>query len=85
MSLSSAFNIINSAFVANAAQSAVIASNISNASTTGYSREIANVVTTSVRRRRSRFGDARGQRGAARPGQHVDVAVRLPTGAIATA
>ena len=46
MSLSSAFNILNSAFVTNAAQSAVIASNVSNASTTGYSRELANVVTT---------------------------------------
>jgi flagellar hook-associated protein 1 FlgK len=46
MSLSSALNIINSAFVTNAAQSAVIASNISNASTTGYNRELANVVTT---------------------------------------
>ena len=46
MSLSTALNIINSAFVTNAAQSAVIASNISNASTTGYNRELANVVTT---------------------------------------
>jgi flagellar hook-associated protein 1 FlgK len=46
MSLSTALNIINSAFVTNAAQSAVIASNISNASTTGYARELANVVTT---------------------------------------
>jgi len=46
MSLSAAFNIINSAFVANAGQSAVISSNISNAGTKGYSREIANLVTT---------------------------------------
>jgi flagellar hook-associated protein 1 len=46
MSLSSALNIINSAFVANAAQSAVISSNISNASTKGYAREVANIVTT---------------------------------------
>jgi flagellar hook-associated protein 1 FlgK len=46
MSLSTALNIVNSAFVSNAAQSAVVSSNISNASTKGYSREIANVVTT---------------------------------------
>jgi flagellar hook-associated protein 1 FlgK len=45
MSLSTALNIINSAFVANAAQTAVISNNVSNASTTGYSREIANVVS----------------------------------------
>jgi len=45
MSLSTALNILNSAFVSNAAQSAVVSSNISNASTKGYSREIANVVT----------------------------------------
>jgi flagellar hook-associated protein 1 FlgK len=44
MSLSTALNIINSAFVTNAAQSAVIANNVSNATTTGYNREIANVV-----------------------------------------
>src|ERR1700722_8449860 len=44
MSLSSAYNIINSSFVANAAQSATIARNITNSSTPGYSREIANVV-----------------------------------------
>ncbi len=46
MSLSTALNILNSAFVSNAAQSAVISSNISNASVKGYSREIANVITT---------------------------------------
>ena len=46
MSLSTAFNIISSSFSANAAQTAVVAGNISNASTTGYSREAANVVTT---------------------------------------
>lgn len=46
MSLSTALNILNSAFVSNAAQSAVISSNISNASAKGYSREIANVITT---------------------------------------
>ena len=44
MTLSSAYNIINSSFAANAAQSATIARNITNASTPGYSREIANVV-----------------------------------------
>jgi flagellar hook-associated protein 1 FlgK len=47
MSLSSALSIINSAFVANAAQSAVISSNISNVGTTSYAREIANLITTS--------------------------------------
>jgi flagellar hook-associated protein 1 FlgK len=45
MSLSTALNILNSAFVTNAAQSAVISNNVTNASTTGYNREIANVVT----------------------------------------
>ena len=47
MTLSSAYNIINSAFASNAAQSAVISSNISNANTPGYAREIANVLTNS--------------------------------------
>jgi flagellar hook-associated protein 1 FlgK len=47
MSLSAAFNIINSAFLSTAAQSAVISSNISNAGTPGYSREVANVLTNS--------------------------------------
>jgi flagellar hook-associated protein 1 FlgK len=47
MSLSTAYNIISSAFVSNAAQSATIASNIANANTTGYNRQIANVVTNS--------------------------------------
>ena len=47
MSLSTAYNIISSAFVSNAAQSAVISSNIANANTTGYNRQIANVVTNS--------------------------------------
>jgi len=47
MSLSVAYNIINSAFLSTAAQSAVISSNIANASTPGYSREIANVLTNS--------------------------------------
>jgi flagellar hook-associated protein 1 len=44
MTLSSAYNIINSSFAANAAQSATIARNITNVSTPGYSREIANIV-----------------------------------------
>jgi len=47
MTLSSAFSIINSAFASNAAQSAIISSNISNANTPGYAREIANVLTNS--------------------------------------
>ncbi|HYA71657.1 MAG TPA: flagellar hook-associated protein FlgK, partial [Roseiarcus sp.] len=45
--MSSAFSIINSAFASNAAQSAVISSNVSNANTPGYAREIANVLTNS--------------------------------------
>jgi flagellar hook-associated protein 1 len=47
MSLSTAFNVISSAFVVNAAQTAVVSNNISNVNTPGYSREIANVVTNS--------------------------------------
>lgn len=47
MTLSSAFSIINSAFNANAAQTAVISRNISNSSTTGYSLKTANLVTNS--------------------------------------
>jgi flagellar hook-associated protein 1 FlgK len=45
MSLSSAFNIINSAFDANAAQTAAISRNISNANTQGYSLKTANLAT----------------------------------------
>ncbi len=45
MSLSSAFNIISSSFVANAAQTALISSNIANANTKGYSTKTANVAT----------------------------------------
>ena len=45
MSLSSAFALINSSFASTAAQSAVIARNISNANTPGYARQIANQVT----------------------------------------
>src|SRR5271167_3970156 len=44
MTLSSAYNIINSAFAVTGAQSATIARNITNASTPGDSQEIANVV-----------------------------------------
>ena len=47
MSLSAAFNVISSSFVANAAQTAVVSNNIANVNTPGYSREIANVVTNS--------------------------------------
>jgi flagellar hook-associated protein 1 FlgK len=45
MSLSTAYNIISSAFISNAAQSSVISSNIANANATGYSRQIANLIT----------------------------------------
>jgi flagellar hook-associated protein 1 FlgK len=45
MSLSSAFNIINSAFTANAAQTAVISRNISNSGTAGYALKTANLAT----------------------------------------
>jgi len=47
MSLSNAFNIISSSFQANAAQTAVISGNISNANTTGYSRKTANLAANS--------------------------------------
>jgi flagellar hook-associated protein 1 FlgK len=47
MSLSTAFNIISSSFAANAAQTAVVSNNIANVNTTGYSREVANLVTNS--------------------------------------
>jgi flagellar hook-associated protein 1 len=45
VTLSSAFNIINSAFTTIGTQSSTIASNVANANTPGYSREIANQVT----------------------------------------
>ncbi len=45
MTLSSAFNIINSAFTTIGTQSSTIANNVANANTPGYSREIANEVT----------------------------------------
>jgi flagellar hook-associated protein 1 len=47
MSLTSALNIINSSFVTNAAQTALISSNITNANTPGYSLKTANIATTS--------------------------------------
>jgi len=47
MSLSTAFSVISSSFAANAAQIAVVSNNIANVNTSGYSREIANVVTNS--------------------------------------
>jgi flagellar hook-associated protein 1 FlgK len=46
MTLSSAFNIINTSFNAIAAQTSTIATNIANANTTGYSRQVANLSTT---------------------------------------
>jgi flagellar hook-associated protein 1 FlgK len=46
MTLSSALNIANSSFSAIGAQTSVIATNIANANTPGYSRQIANVMTT---------------------------------------
>lgn len=46
MTLSSAYNTINSSFASTAAQSAVIARNISNANTPSYSREVANQVAS---------------------------------------
>ncbi len=45
MTLTSAFNIINTAFDVNAAQTAVISRNVSNSSTTGYTLKTANVAT----------------------------------------
>ena len=47
MSLSAAFSVISSSFAANSAQTAVVANNIANVNTPGYSREIANVATNS--------------------------------------
>jgi len=45
VTLSTAFNIINSAFTTIGTQTSTIASNVANANTPGYSREIANQVT----------------------------------------
>ena len=45
MTLSSAFNIINSSFWAIGSQGSTIASNVANANTPGYSRQVANVMT----------------------------------------
>ena len=46
MNLSSAYNIIGSSFSANAAQTALVSQNISNANTTGYTVKTANLSTT---------------------------------------
>jgi flagellar hook-associated protein 1 FlgK len=46
MTLSSAFNIIDTSFNAIAKQTSTIASNVANANTSGYSRQIANLATT---------------------------------------
>src|SRR5947209_304737 len=45
MTLSSAFNTINSSFRAIGTQSATIAANVANANTDRYSRQLANAVT----------------------------------------
>jgi flagellar hook-associated protein 1 FlgK len=45
MTLSSAFNIINTSFAAIGTQSATIATNVANANTAGYSRQITNLGT----------------------------------------
>jgi flagellar hook-associated protein 1 len=47
MTLSSAFTIINSAFDSNAAQTAAVSRNITNANKTGYTIKTANLGTTS--------------------------------------
>jgi flagellar hook-associated protein 1 FlgK len=47
MTLSSAFTIINSAFDSNAAQTAAVSRNITNANKTGYTIKTANINTTS--------------------------------------
>jgi flagellar hook-associated protein 1 len=46
MTLSSAFNIINTSFAAIGTQSATIAANVANANTPGYSEQTANLGTT---------------------------------------
>jgi flagellar hook-associated protein 1 FlgK len=46
MTLSSAFNIIDSSFNPNASQTAVISQNISNSSTTGYTLKTANLAAS---------------------------------------
>jgi flagellar hook-associated protein 1 FlgK len=45
VTLSSAFSILNSSFATIGTQTAIIASNVANANTPGYSREIANQIT----------------------------------------
>jgi flagellar hook-associated protein 1 len=47
MNLSAAFSVISFSFAVNSAQTAVVANNIANVNTPGYSREIANVATNS--------------------------------------
>src|SRR3974390_3433994 len=73
MTLSAAFNIISSSFAANAGQTAVVSSNIANANTPGYSREIANVITNSYgcadRRGRRTTGDFQRPHDARRDGE----------------
>ena len=46
MTLSSALNIINSSFDANAAQTAAVSRNIANSGTAGFTRKTANVATS---------------------------------------
>lgn len=46
MTLSSTFNILNGSFKAFGVESATIASNVSNANTPGYSKQVANVITS---------------------------------------
>ena len=72
MSLSAAFNIISSSFAANAAQTAVVSSNIANVNTPGYSREIANVVTNSYGGADVASVTRDRQRGAGRAGCDLD-------------
>ena len=45
MTLTSAFNILNTSFGTIGTQSSTIAANIANANTPGYSRQVANVIT----------------------------------------
>ena len=47
MSLTSTYNIISSALAATAGQTSIISGNIANANTPGYTRQVANVATTS--------------------------------------
>jgi flagellar hook-associated protein 1 FlgK len=47
MTLSAAFNIISSSFAANSARTAVVANNIANVNTPGYSRQVAGLAANS--------------------------------------